>query len=326
MGTMNKKKATWSLLLLASVACSGSTDVGTPAPTNVEAFGGTDQSGVVGTPLLDSLRVRVTDADGNGVPGVRVTWSVLTGGGQISPATTTTNSTGGAAAQFTLGPSEGDHQAQAQVSGLAGSPVVFTAHGHIQPLVPANIEAVDGDGQTGTVGVQLPDSLSVRVTDASGHAVPAVSVTWSLVTGGGTISPASSTTNGSGVASAAFTLGPPAGEQQAQALVDGLTGSPVIFSATAVEIALSVVAGGNNVPERYSSDLWVHGSYAYTGTWGYRDQPGNVLKVWSLDASGAPSLVGSVTVASIGTVSDVQVSDDGQLLVLSGERGDDGGI
>jgi hypothetical protein len=77
----------------------------------------------------------------------------------------------------------------------------------------------------------------VRVTDASGHAVPAVSVRWSVVTGGGTISPASSTTNGSGVASAAFTLGPPAGEQQAQALVDGLTGSPVIFGATAVEIA-----------------------------------------------------------------------------------------
>jgi hypothetical protein len=326
MGTMNKKKMTWSLLVLASTACSGSTDVGTPVPTNVEALGGADQSGTVGTPLLDSLKVRVTDADGNGVRGVRVTWSVLTDGGQISPATTTTNSTGEAAAQFTLGPSEGDQQAQAQVSGLAGSPVVFTAHGHLQPLVAENIEVVDGDGQNGTVGAQLPDSLSVRVTDAFGHGVPAVSVSWSVLTGGGTVAPVSSSTNGSGVASAAFTLGPMEGEQQAQALVGGLTGSPVIFSATAVEIALSVVAGGNNVPERYSSDLWVHGSYAYSGTWGFRDELGNVLKVWSLDASGAPSLVGSVTVPSIGTVSDVQVSDDGQLLVLSGERGDDGGI
>ena len=53
---------------------------------------------------------------------------------------------------------------------------------------------------------------------------------------------------------------------------------------------------------------------------------GNVLKVWSLDAAGAPTLVGSVTVPDIGTVSDVQVSEDGQLLVLSGERGPDGGI
>jgi hypothetical protein len=88
----------------------------------------------------------------------------------------------------------------------------------------------------------------------------------------------------------------------------------------------TIVAGGNNVPERYSSDLWVHGNYAYTGTWGNRGNIGNVMKVWSLDAAGAPALVGSVTVPGIGTVSDLQVSDDGQLLVLSGERGTNGGI
>ena len=91
--------------------------------------------------------------------------------------------------------------------------------------------------------------------------------------------------------------------------------------------ALAVVSGGNNVPDRFSSDLWVHGNYAYTGTWGTRaGTVGNALNIWSLDPSGAPTLVGSVTVPGIGTVSDVQVSDDGQLLVLSGERGPDGGI
>jgi hypothetical protein len=90
---------------------------------------------------------------------------------------------------------------------------------------------------------------------------------------------------------------------------------------------LNVVSGGNNVPERFTSDLWIHGSYAYTGTWRTRDTiVGNVLKVWSLTPSGAPELVDSVTVPEIGTVSDVQVSEDGQLLVLSGERGSDGGI
>lgn len=91
--------------------------------------------------------------------------------------------------------------------------------------------------------------------------------------------------------------------------------------------ALPVVSGGNNVPDRFSSDLWVHGSYAYTGTWGTRNGAvGNALNIWSLDASGAPTLLGSIAVSGIGTVSDVQVSDDGQLLVLSGERGTDGGI
>jgi hypothetical protein len=104
----------------------------------------------------------------------------------------------------------------------------------------------------------------------------------------------------------------------------------VVFTITATEpggsSGLGVLGGGNNVPERYSSDLWVHGNYAYTGTWGFRDVEGNTLKVWSLGAAGSPTLVGSVTVPGIGTVSDLQVTDDGQLLVLSGERGTNGGI
>ena len=330
MDTMNKTTAPWSLLVLASAACGGSTDVAVPVPATMEAFSGTDQSGVVGTALRDSLKVRVLDADGNGVPRVDVTWSVLTAGGEVTPVTATTNSSGVAAGQFTLGPGEGDQQAQAEISGLAGSPVVFTAHGHVEPLIAANMEAVGGNGQQGTVGAPLSDPLSVRVTDASGHAVPDIAVNWSVLTGGGVISPASSITNGSGVASAELTLGPLEGQQQAQALVSGLTGSPVVFSATAAadvpDIALAVVGGGNNVQDRFSSDLWVHGNYAYTGTWGFRDKQGNKVNVWSLGATGSPTLVGSVTVPGIGTVSDVQVSDDGQLLVASGERGSDGGI
>ena len=90
-----------------------------------------------------------------------------------------------------------------------------------------------------------------------------------------------------------------------------------------------IIAGGDNVPARYSSDLWVHGSYAYTGTWGgaaRNGNPGNVVNIWSLDAGGAPSLLDSLTIPGIGTVSDVQVSDDGTVLVLSGERGPNAGL
>jgi hypothetical protein len=91
----------------------------------------------------------------------------------------------------------------------------------------------------------------------------------------------------------------------------------------------TVLAGGNNVPERFSSDLWVHGSWAYTGTWGGAPRDGvrgDVLKIWSLDASGAPTLADSIKVPDIGTVSDVQVSDDGGILVFSTERGANAGL
>ncbi|MBA3521148.1 MAG: hypothetical protein H0T90_01410 [Gemmatimonadales bacterium] len=87
--------------------------------------------------------------------------------------------------------------------------------------------------------------------------------------------------------------------------------------------SLEVVAGGNNVPDRHSSDLWVHGGYAYTGTWGglsRNGNPGDLVNIWALTTSGAPELVDSVKVPSIGTVSDVEVSDDGALLMFSAER------
>lgn len=91
--------------------------------------------------------------------------------------------------------------------------------------------------------------------------------------------------------------------------------------------AFTVAGGGNNVPERFGSDLWVHGSYLYSGTWGTRaGNPGNTVKIWLLGATGAPALVATIVTASITTVSDVQVSADGRLLVFSAEGGPGNGL
>ncbi len=93
--------------------------------------------------------------------------------------------------------------------------------------------------------------------------------------------------------------------------------------------SFQIQAGGDNVNDRFSSDLWVHGAWAYTGTWGGAPRNGargDVVKIWSLDAVGAPTLVDSLKVPAIGTVSDVQVSDDGSLLVFSAERGTNAGL
>jgi len=91
--------------------------------------------------------------------------------------------------------------------------------------------------------------------------------------------------------------------------------------------AFSVAGGGGNVPERWTSDLWVHGGHAYTGTWGSRGgNLGNAVKIWRLGAGGAPTLVDSVIVADVATVSDIEVSADGRLLVFSAEGGGNAGV
>lgn len=201
----------------------------------------------------------------------------------------------------------------------------------LQPLIPAEVELAGGSGQTAAAGSLLSDPLRVLVRDSGGNPAAGVTVSWSVVAGGGTTSPPASTTGPDGIASAGFTLGASEGEQRAQAEVSGLAGSPVVFTATAIPTSgrarLRVIGGGNNVPDRFSSDLWVHGNYAYTGTWGNRGgNVGNVLEIWSIGTGGSPTAVGSLTNPDIGIVSDVQGSDDGQLLVYSGERGTNGGI
>jgi len=93
---------------------------------------------------------------------------------------------------------------------------------------------------------------------------------------------------------------------------------------------LSIAAGGNNVPERYGSDLWVANGYAYTGTWGgvFRtaNVTGNAVKIWQLGVGGAPTLVDSIITTGIATVSDVEVSSNGKLLMFSAENGPNAGF
>jgi hypothetical protein len=109
--------------------------------------------------------------------------------------------------------------------------------------------------------------------------------------------------------------------------IDMLSG---FWQLNTVRGALSVAAGGNNQTERFGSDLWVTNGYAYTGTWGFAQRVsgvvGNALKIWRLDSAGAPALVDSIITANVLTVSDVEVSDDGLLLMFSTEGGPNSGF
>ena len=94
--------------------------------------------------------------------------------------------------------------------------------------------------------------------------------------------------------------------------------------------AVSMPALGTGaVNERYTAEVAVGRGYAYTTTWGNRTQggTGNVIKIWNI-ATGTPQLVDSLkvvtpqgTAETAITTSDVQISPDSTLMVVSTEFG-----
>jgi len=75
---------------------------------------------------------------------------------------------------------------------------------------------------------------------------------------------------------------------------------------------------------RYTSDLWVHGQYAYLGTWAFRGgTPGNVLSTWSVATPNAPTLLDSL-VLDARTVNDVKVHPERPLAIVTHELAEDG--
>ncbi len=95
----------------------------------------------------------------------------------------------------------------------------------------ALINAVSGDGQTAVVATVLPNPLVVIVTDAQSRPVPGVSVTWTVISGNGVVSPVSPVTDSTGTARASFTVGTIAGPNEVTASVSGVT-STTNFSIT----------------------------------------------------------------------------------------------
>ncbi|MEO8579157.1 MAG: hypothetical protein ABI469_02835 [Gemmatimonadales bacterium] len=80
------------------------------------------------------------------------------------------------------------------------------------------------------------------------------------------------------------------------------------------------LVGNGGVSERFTGEVWVSGSVAYTTTWGTRaTAPGNAVKVWDV-SSAVPTLVDSVIVPGATTLGDIQATDDGQLLIVATER------
>ncbi len=242
---------TWSFMphavlpVFALAAACSSSDSGTNqngSATQMAIQSGNNQVAAAGSPLAP-LQVLVRDAAGTPVANVPVAWAVASGGGSVSAASTLSGIDGIASVTRTLGPNAGTQTTTATRAGLTGSPLTFTATATVQGATQMALST--GNGQTDTVLTTLATPYAVIVRDHTNSPVAGVMVSWTAG-GGGSMTPTTSMTDASGIATATHTLGGVAGTQTAQATVAGLSGSPVGFSATATAGAptmLSKTAG-----------------------------------------------------------------------------------
>lgn len=155
------------------------------------------------------------------------------------------------------------------------------------------IRIVRGDGQGATVGTLLPARPTVRVVDGSGTGISGVTVRWSVRSGGGSTSSASSTTNSLGEASVAWTLGSTVGDQALEA--SATDAGSVRFSATATSGSSS---GGIRITRKES--VLAPGDVSLLRV---VDDSGNTVDASELSwSSSAP---GIATVSSTGLVTGV---------------------
>jgi hypothetical protein len=226
-------------LLLAlsalATACDSPSGSGVQVPANLELLSGNDQQAVVGTQLPNPLVVRVTDEKGKAIEGLVVNFRVTSGGGSVFAGSAATNADGQAQERWTLGTSTADSQRVEvrAVDAVTGQALVFaTFRATALADAPNAVAAVGAAVRAGNAGAPLADSLAAKVTDRYGNGVPGTTVVWSVTRGGGTVSPAQSTTDAQGVARTLWTLGTRLDSVQvAEAAISPVT--RVVFSATA---------------------------------------------------------------------------------------------
>ncbi len=190
--------------------------------------------------------MQVIDAAGDPFErGFPVTFAVSSGPANtsVSPTSVDTDIDGYASTNLTAGETIGAIQVTATASGLSGSPVTFNAS--VVPGAAATMVVNGGDGQLSAVGTVLSTNPSVLVTDDNGDPVPDVIVTFSVTSGGGSVTGSVDTTDVNGIATVgSWTLGTAVGENTLSASATGL--SPVVFTATGTAggpTVLAIVAG-----------------------------------------------------------------------------------
>jgi hypothetical protein len=129
------------------------------------------------------------------------------------------------------------------------------------------ISAHAGRNQNGPASAPLPQALAALVRNASGDPVAGQTVSWT--TTDGSVDPASSTTDESGVAATAWRLGSTTGVQEVRASLASGDGPPVSFTATAgAPVPAPPLVATFEVPLNYGAhDTYVRDGVAFLCAW-----------------------------------------------------------
>ncbi|MBW3572352.1 MAG: Ig-like domain-containing protein, partial [Gemmatimonadetes bacterium] len=235
------------LLGLLAAGCTGELVGGGQIPARVVVVSGDMQFATVGTEVPQPLVVRVVDDRNRPVKNQLVNFVVTAGGGSVFAGSAITNAEGEARERWTLGTVAGDTQrveARA-VDPATGQALVFAVFRAVGTAAgAASISAVQPT-MSGQPGTPIADSAAALVRDQYGNPVPGVTVNWAVTSGGGSVSPASSTTDAQGIARARWTLGGSVATPQTLRASAGASMSAT-FSATAALGAgatLAIVSG-----------------------------------------------------------------------------------
>lgn len=179
----------------------------------IEAASAVDFAGVVGTAVTPAPVVRVTDKDGDPVSDVLVSFTASAGSVNALPART--DAEGRASVTWILGTASSTQTLTATVGTLA--PVVFSVKAAAGP--PSSVEKASGDPPPLAAGTVIASPLRARVFDSFHNPVAGASVSFSVISGDGSVSPANAVTDSTGSVSANWTLGPVTGVQSVRAAI-----------------------------------------------------------------------------------------------------------
>ena len=216
------------------------------AATTLHEISGDNQSVVINGTLANPFVVEVRDQIGNPFVGATVNFAVTAGGGTLSASSDTTDADGQAEATLTVGSTIGtnNNSVEASVNGISTT-ITFTASGNAQ--TPTTIHKISGDSQSVVINGTLANPFVVEVRDEIGNVIEGVTVNFSVINGGGTLSASSDTTDANGQAETTLTVGSAVGTNTVRAAVSGII-SPVQFTASASAQApssLHIISGNN---------------------------------------------------------------------------------